>query len=824
MTRCGMIGRLTISILILSFVFISTIYAERAIVSPYTSKLDFIGIQDVTNDLATDQCTADQIIKKNSANTGWACAADDTGTGGQWTDTGTTIHPTETGDEVVVGATSPVSSAKFSVDGDADQIQGLFQGNSTQTSDIVVVESSDGTDILTGADGGLKISSSLEITERLALSGLNCLGYTNGGSLTVDSNGSVTCSDDDSASISTDQVGVNELDDGTDTASIDDVVMIDNGDTTQFIYIDVPDCDDGAGHVNYDTTTQAFSCGTVDDDVPEAGDFGAGTDLDVNGAISCTDCLGTTEIADSYVLNSGDTMTGALTVDGSADANQLLVQGNATQTNDILVVEQSDGTDVLTGAVGGVKITGTLEVTGEPVFSGRNCLGGVLTAESSGQVRCKDDDDIPESGDFGAAGDLESDGTISVNAVALATDTTGNYVATIADAGNSNITVTNSGAENAAVTLDVVDVTCTNCLGTTEIADSYVLNAGDTMTGSLTIDGSADVNQLLVQGNATQTNDILVVEQSDTTDILTGAAGGVKVTGALEVTTQVTFSGLDCSGNSNGGALTAGSSGQIICTDDDSAAGGGDNVTVNSSAVDTTANLLDGDIDFTLVDGGAGGPDDITATVACTDCVDATDLKDTDAPADEECLTYESTGTTFEWQSCGGGTANTSIILPVQSAKITGSFATDGDATQGAQIDAGDGNWRLLFDATTDEGAVWGFRMPNNYSSAPVLKIGYTMASATSLEVEFEGAIMCVTDADAADVGTASFSTIAVGSATVPGTLGYLDEISITLTDDSCASGDFTYVYLSTDANDATNDDATGDREVVYVMLTYTGS
>jgi len=52
--------------------------------------------------------------------------------------------------------------------------------------------------------------------------------------------------------------------------------------------------------------------------------------------------------------------------------------------------------------------------------------------------------------------------------------------------------------------------------------------------------------------------------------------------------------------------------------------GTGDSVTVNSTAVDTTANFLDGDIDFTLVDGGAGGPDDITATVGCTNCVTLT--------------------------------------------------------------------------------------------------------------------------------------------------------------------------------------------------------
>ena len=44
---------------------------------------------------------------------------------------------------------------------------------------------------------------------------------------------------------------------------------------------------------------------------------------------------------------------------------------------------------------------------------------------------------------------------IDANTVALGTDTTGNYVATIADSGASEITVTGSGAESAAVTLAI---------------------------------------------------------------------------------------------------------------------------------------------------------------------------------------------------------------------------------------------------------------------------------------------------------------------------------------------------------------------------------
>ena len=83
--------------------------------------------------------------------------------------------------------------------------------------------------------------------------------------------------------------------------------------------------------------------------------------------------------------------------------------------------------------------------------------------------------------------DLGTDGLIAANAVALGTDTTNNYVATIADAGNANITVANSGTETAAVTLNVVDVTCTGCLGTTEIAGLDIsadtnLTAGRSLT------------------------------------------------------------------------------------------------------------------------------------------------------------------------------------------------------------------------------------------------------------------------------------------------------------------------------------------------------
>jgi len=113
--------------------------------------------------------------------------------------------------------------------------------------------------------------------------------------------------------------------------------------------------------------------------------------------------------------DSGGTLTVAddLMVDGAADATQLTVQGHTTQTNDTLVVEQSDGTDVFT-----VDDSGNIVVVG--------------------------------------TGDLQGN---------------------LSDSG-----------------------------GTLTVADN------------LMVDGAADAAQLTVQGHTTQTNNILVVEQSDGTD------------------------------------------------------------------------------------------------------------------------------------------------------------------------------------------------------------------------------------------------------------------------------------------------------------------
>lgn len=130
---------------------------------------------------------------------------------------------------------------------------------------------------------------------------------------------------------------------------------------------------------------------------------------------------------------------------------------------------------------------------------------------------------------------------------------------------------------------------------------------------------------------------------------------------------------------------------------------------------------------------------------------------------------------------------------------------------------------RLLFDATVDKIVHWTFRMPSNYASAPVLKLQYSMASATVNEVIMACQVMAVSDGDAQAIDPDSYDTVNTSSATtVPATAGYLDEISLALANnDLLVAGDWVALKVSRDA-DNVGDDATGDLELVAATLEYT--
>lgn len=129
----------------------------------------------------------------------------------------------------------------------------------------------------------------------------------------------------------------------------------------------------------------------------------------------------------------------------------------------------------------------------------------------------------------------------------------------------------------------------------------------------------------------------------------------------------------------------------------------------------------------------------------------------------------------------------------------------------------------LAFDASTDETCYWSGIAPQGLTGTITVVITYAMASATSGTVGFQAQLEAIGDGDATDTdATTSFDTVNnSASTTVPGTAGYIDQISITMTNaDSIAAGEYFRLSLNRDADgSAITDSATGDAYVIAVEL-----
>ena len=126
----------------------------------------------------------------------------------------------------------------------------------------------------------------------------------------------------------------------------------------------------------------------------------------------------------------------------------------------------------------------------------------------------------------------------------------------------------------------------------------------------------------------------------------------------------------------------------------------------------------------------------------------------------------------------------------------------------------------LAFDAGTDEAAYWTFVAPQGWTGTVTCVVSYMMASATSGNIYWQAQLEAVTAGDAVDLDAAtSFDTANSGNGTVPGTAGYMQQISITMTNaDSIAAGDLVRLSVNRDADNA-SDTATGDAYLLAVEL-----
>lgn len=127
----------------------------------------------------------------------------------------------------------------------------------------------------------------------------------------------------------------------------------------------------------------------------------------------------------------------------------------------------------------------------------------------------------------------------------------------------------------------------------------------------------------------------------------------------------------------------------------------------------------------------------------------------------------------------------------------------------------------LGFDASTSETCYWTTVIPQGWTAPATAVISYAMASATSGGVAFDVAVEAITSGDAVDTDAAtSFDTVNTGTdSAVPATAGYMEQISVTLTNlDSAAAGDLVRISLARNVAHAT-DTATGDAYVLSIEI-----
>src|SRR6185503_21190560 len=120
------------------------------------------------------------------------------------------------------------------------------------------------------------------------------------------------------------------------------------------------------------------------------------------------------------------------------------------------------------------------------------------------------------------------------------------------------------------------------------------------------------------------------------------------------------------------------------------------------------------------------------------DSISPAEVDDTgDTPGDEECLTYESTGTKFEWQNCSAGAGDITSVGDVASGAAF-------DGTQGTTLtfNDADGDQTFLYDTTDNE-----FEISDDLNVLANTILGSTaVINFTDFDVDADGKVILAPD------------------------------------------------------------------------------
>ncbi|KXK07707.1 MAG: hypothetical protein UZ21_OP11001000929 [Microgenomates bacterium OLB22] len=373
--------------------------------------------------------------------------------GGLWTDSTTTAYLTTTTDEVVIGGTSPLSSAKLSIDGDADQIQFIVQGNATQTANLATFENSSGTDLLTiDASGVLSVPYLIDISN--SAYGIDPSGTSNFGGYSLKVTGGALLGFDSgnvgigpAAQTADELLHVGEATDGDSIA-----LLLENSQAA------------GAASTN-ETSQLRFGFGGNNDVARilagKVNDYTSGANedsflsfyTDVNGTATeqlKIDEAGLATFTGDIAVNGDDiTSDGTLTIDAATDINLdadgadiVLKDGGTT-----FATFTNSTTDLTLDIVGSQLILADTDVLNIGGVTGL-AYNAISDSGTTSHSLASDDDLYVE-------GDVEVDGTIWAD-----------------------------GAVTSAGTITGADFACTDCLDFAELEDTLDLDASLTLNQS----------------------------------------------------------------------------------------------------------------------------------------------------------------------------------------------------------------------------------------------------------------------------------------------------------------------------------------------------
>ena len=430
----------------------------------------------------------------------------------------------------------------------------------------------------------------------------------------------------------------------------------------------------------------------------------------------------TTGTADNFTVsanNSTDETVFLVFVDGATGS-----QGAETDTG--LTYNPSSGNLTISGALvaasldisGDVDVDGTLEAdaitvngTGLAEFIS-DTVGAMVSSNSEDGISVTYDDsdntldfnvadptltftgDVTGSGTVTNLGNTSIALTVQANSVALGTDTTGNYVATIADAGNSAITVANSGSESAAVTLDIANNAV--ALGTKTTGNYVATIAGTSneieVSGSgsesatVTIGLPDDVtigNDLTVTGDLTVNGDTVTLNTStlDVEDLTIRVGKGATTLSATN------GAGIEFGASSSKPTLTWDNGNSRLTSNKVFAAtsfvGDVAGNASTASALETARTItLSGDVTSSATSFDGSGNITISTTIASNSVALGTDT------TGNYVATVAGTSNEIEVSGSGSETAGVTIGLP-SATEITTSLGVGGGSTNGVAISQG---------------------------------------------------------------------------------------------------------------------------------------